>query len=691
MFVSTRRSWRGAALCSTGLVALGWAALATPAAAQDCPAVTLADPQGLESAFPGQFELAAFEAAAGCTLTFQENPDIAALNERIGGNAALAPVAERLPAEPLVIAPFDAIGSHGGTLNGLSNATEAGTSDLLSVRHVNLVRYSDDLQTVVPNIARAWNWNDDYTELTVSLREGHRWSDGAPFTAHDIVFWYEDLILNDEIYPETPSRWLFEGEPMGIEAVDDTTVVMTFPVPAPGIINRFAIDYGQPFQPRHFLAPMHINHNPDADAEAMEAGYEGWADRVNNFYGGSDWKDVPSPLIDESEEIVVPTLESHILVAESATGRTLVANPYFHMVDTAGNQLPYISEIDEQYVPDAEVRNLMITNGEVDYKTQAIFIENFPLYKENEENGDYTVHLAPGLGDNVFYAFNVNHQDPEMRRVFEDVRFRRAMSLAIDRDEINEVIWLGQGSMQQATPAEPLTVAFVTEEHLATDIAYDPDAAVALLDEMGLVDADGDGQRDRLDGSPLVIRLLFATQGSPARLHELVAGYWADVGVRVDLREVTSDEYRANANNNLHDITAWQNDNISGPTISQDTKAFVPPFGDFFNPGTGFEWSAWIRTDGAEGTEPPAVVNELFDLAEKFLQSPIGSEDSNAIGAQVVDRHIAELWKIGTVGNIQAPVIQHNNLNNFQPFRARTYDFYWSYPYRPFQWYLTEN
>ena len=691
MLHSTRRAGRRALLCSTGLLALGLASLPSTAQAQACPSVTLADPQGLESAFPGQFERAEFEAAAGCTLTFQENPEIAALNDRIGGNAALPGVAERLPAEPLVIAPFEAIGNYGGVLNGLSNATEAGTSDLLSVRHVNLVRYSDDLQTVVPNIARDWRWNDDYTELTITLRAGHRWSDGAPFTAHDIVFWYEDLILNDEIYPETPSRWLFEGEPMGIEAVDDATVVMRFPVPAPGIVNRFAIDYGQPFQPRHFLAPMHIDHNPDADAEAVAAGYEGWADRVNNFYGGSDWKDVPSPLIDGSETVVVPTLESHILIEETATGRHLVANPYFHMVDTAGNQLPYINEIDEQYVPDAEVRNLMITNGEVDYKTQAIFIENFPLYKENEANGNYTVHLAPGLGDNVFYSFNVNHQDPEMRRIFEDLRFRRAMSLAIDRDEINEVIWLGQGAAQQATPAEPLTVAFVTEGHLATDAAFDPDAANALLDEMGLVDADGDGVRDRLDGSPLVIRLLFATQGSPGRMHELVSGYWADVGVRVDLREVTSDEYRANANNNRHDITAWQNDNISGPTISQDAKAFVPPFGDFFNPGTGYEWSAWIRTDGAEGTEPPAVVGELHDLAQQFLQVPIGSDDSNAIGGQIVDRHLGEMWKIGTVGNIQAPVIQHNDLHNFQPFRARTYDFYWSYPYRPFQWYLAEN
>ena len=106
---------------------------------------------GLTSAYPQQFELAEFQQAANCTLELAENPEIAALNARIMGNGDLPPLAERLPSEPLVVAPYTAIGNYGGTLMGTSRATESGTSDLLSVRHVNLVRYSDDLQTLVPN------------------------------------------------------------------------------------------------------------------------------------------------------------------------------------------------------------------------------------------------------------------------------------------------------------------------------------------------------------------------------------------------------------------------------------------------------------------------------------------------------------------------------------------------------------
>lgn len=674
----------------TGAAAIACLLGAGSAVAQDCPAVTVVDDQGIAGAFPQQYDLAEFQSLANCTLSFAENPDIADLNARITGNPELPALADRLPSEALVVAPYDQIGRYGGILNGLSNATEAGTSDLLSIRHVNLVRYSDDLQTIVPNVARSWEWNDDYTELTFRLRDGHRWSDGEPFTANDVVFWYEGLILNDNIYPETPSRWLFNGEPMQVEAVDETTVRLTFPAPSPGILNRFAVDYGQPFQPAHFLGQFHADFNPDAAAVAAEHGFDSWADAVNAYYGGSDWKDVPSPLLDGSADNVVPTLESHILVEESATGRRLVANPYFHMVDTAGNQLPYISEIDEQYVPDAQVRNLMITAGDVDYKSQAIFIDDYPLYVDNEEGGNYTVHLSPGLGDNVYYGFNVTHPDEAMREVFADVRFRQAMSLALDRGEMNELVYLGQGTPAQSTPAEAATVSFIDDDDLGAYIDYDPDAARALLDEMGLADQDGDGLRDLANGDPLVVRINYSNQGAPVRLHELAAGYWGDVGVRVDLREVTSDEYRAQANNNNADVTTWPNDNTSGPTVSQTMVKFVPPFGTFFNPGNGFLWASWLRSDGAEGIEPPEDVMQLLDLSEAFLRYPLGSDESNEIGRQIIDIHVANLWKIGTVGNILAPVVQHNTLANFQPFTAKTYDFYWAYPYRPQQWFFTE-
>lgn len=671
------------------------AVLGAPAFAA-CPAVTVADMKGLSSDYPEQFELAEFEEKGTCKLAFAENPSIADLNKKILGNKDLPALEERLPAEPLVVAPYDKIGHYGGVITGISKGTESGTSDLLSVRHVNFVRYSDDLQTVVPNVAKGWSWNNDFTVLTINLREGHKWSDGEPFTAEDVAFWYNDLILNPDVYEKTPGRWLFAGKPVKVEATSPTTVTFTFPVPTPGILNRFAVDYGQPFQPKHFLSQFMPKYNPKAEDVAKEYGFESAKAAVDFYYGGSDWKDVPSPLLKDGDKAakigraVVPTLESHIVVEESSEGRKLVANPYFHMVDTAGNQLPYIPEISETYIGDKEVQNLKIMNGDVVWKQQAIFLEDFPLLKENEAKGNYTVSFAPTFGENVFFSFNRTHKDPVLAEIFNDIRFEKAMSIALNRDEINEIVYLGQGKPMQGVPAEPKTVSFVSDDVMNTNIAYDVDGAKALLAEMGLKDSDGDGTLERPDGKPLVIRMIYSTQGVPVKMMELVRDYWSAVGVRVDLKEVTSDEYRAAGNNNDLDLTTWKYDGTSGPAISQDVTAFIPPFGDYFNPGTGFGWAAWKETGGKEGVEPPADIKQLWDLSEKFLQVEMGSDESNKLGAEIVKIHVDNLLKIGTVGDIVAPFMFRNDLKNVKPIKAKSYDFYWTYPYRPQQWFLDQ-
>jgi peptide/nickel transport system substrate-binding protein len=656
--------------------------------ASGCPAMTVANEQGIKGRFLQQFELSEFEKLTNCKLSFSENPEIAQLNALIGGNPKLKQIQDRLPNEPLVWMPYHEIGKYGGTFYGLSNSTESGTSDLLSMRHVHFARYSDNLKSVVPNVAKSLTFNDDYTILTIKLRKGHRWSDGAPFTSEDVLFWYYDVTLNKEIYPKTSDRWLFNGKPILMKAADATTVVMRFPVPAPGIINRFAVNYQQPFLPKHFYGKFHIKYNSKANELAKEKGLKNWVELFNKYYRASDWKDVPSPLLDGFDSVVAPTLESHILVKETSKGRVLVANPYYHIVDTAGNQLPYISKIDERYVPDKEVRNLKITNGEVTYKQQSIFLSDYPLYKENEKNGNYQVDIVPAVGENVFYSFNVNHKDPKLRAVFADLRFRQAMSIALDRNEINELVYLGTGKPEQSVPAYPSTVSFVTKEHLNSFIQYNPKLANKLLDEMGLVDKNEDGLRDFPDGSPLVIRLQYANLCGPVKTHELAAGYWRNVGIRVDLKEVSTDEYRSMGNNNEADITTYLNNWTAGPSISENTQMFYPPFGYPMNPGTGYLWAIWMDTEGKKGLEPPADVKKLYALSDQWLQLPVDTPESNAIGKEIVDIHVRNLWKIGIIGEVKSPVIHHNTLGNFPKFTAVGTDYFRAYPFRSPQWYI---
>ena len=212
--------------------------------AGDCSGSTMSD--GMTGGkYPQQYELSEYESAADCSMHFHDNPNVESINATIQGNPSLPPVADRLPDEPLVIVPYDSIGEYGGTINFLSNATEAGTSDMLSTRHVNLLRFADDLSTIVPNVAKDFEWNSDFTTLTFTLRKGHKWSNGEPFVARDVEFWYEDLMMNPNIREKPYPYLLVGGEPMTVDVIDDQTVRFNLPSPFPGLTATIAWSYNQ--------------------------------------------------------------------------------------------------------------------------------------------------------------------------------------------------------------------------------------------------------------------------------------------------------------------------------------------------------------------------------------------------------------------------------------------------------------
>ncbi|MEM9371127.1 MAG: ABC transporter substrate-binding protein, partial [Pseudomonadota bacterium] len=555
--------------------------LAPAVHAADCPAITVADDKGMAGKYPQQFELSEFQDMGSCTVSFQENPAIGELNGKIQGNPELPPLAERLPEEPLVLAPYTQIGTYGGSLDVLSNATEAGTSDFLSVRHVNFVRFSDDLQTIVPNIAKGWEWNDDFTQLTFFLRKGHKWSDGAPFSADDVKFWYDNLNFDSNIIEKPKDFLLAGGEKMNVVVVDDQTVRFEMAAPKPGFLAHFANSYSQPFQPKHFLGLFHPAVRDDADAKAKEFGFESGYEAVNFYFGASDWTDTPTPMLRDPEKAKAlpkatqPTLESHIYIADTTEGRRLVANPYFHQVDTAGNQLPYISEQDEVYINENEVRILKLVNAEVDYKSQSVQLPSAPLLLENQEKGDYTVDLKPTVAMPVF-GFNVTSEDEEKRKVFGDVKFRTAMSHAINRDELNEVAFFGLGTPQQYIGFSPKP-NFVDDSLLAHATEYDPDAAKAMLAEIGMKDTDGDGFLELPNGDKLVLNIQFSTQGGPAAVSEFVAQNWSDVGIQTTVKEVTPDEYRSAQSANKLDVITWQKGQPVAIVLGNN-ELWVPPY-----------------------------------------------------------------------------------------------------------------
>ncbi len=671
----------------------GVATLVAGGAYASCPAITLADMQGVApGAFPQQYELSEFEAAAGCDMEFSTNPEIEALNAEIRGNGPLPPLAERIPAEPLVVVPYTAVGKYGGTFRALSNATEAGTSDFLSVRHVNLVRYADDLQTIVPNIAKSWEWNDDFTQLTFKLRAGHKWSDGAPFTSADVKFWYDNLALDPKIIESPKDYVLVAGERMTVDTPDDTTVVFNLPSPKPGLLAHFATTYAPAFQPKHFLGQFHPDINPEADALAQAAGFETGIAVVSAYYGNSDWTDTPSPMLSNPDKVdalpagTQPTLESHIYITDTTEGRKLVANPYFHMVDTTGQQLPYISRQDELYANDNEVRILKLVNGEVDYKAQSVTLASAPILLENQEKGDFTVQLNPDIAFATF-SFNVTSNDLAKREVFGDVRFRRAMSVAMDRDQINEVAFFGQGEPVQYTGFSPRP-DFIPAELEQAYAQYDPELAKQLLDEIGMVDTNGDGFRELPNGDALVLNLQFATQGVAGEVVELVGQNWSDVGVQSTVKEVTPDEYRSAQSSNQLDVMMWRKGQPVALHMGDNTY-WIPPFDGYFDIRTGMLWAEYLESNGASGVEPPAWVAEMRADIDAFQGAAPGSDEQNALGLKLAEKMVDEMLFIGTV-RAPAPLYHRNALKNVPQFKTTSYEYYRTYPYLPAQWFLDE-
>lgn len=659
----------------------------------DCPAITAEDMQGVSAgAYPNQFELAELQDAVSCEMAFSENPSIAELNGQIRGNTDLPPLADRLPDEPLVIVPYASIGMYGGTFNALSNATESGTSDFLSIRHTTLFRYSDDLETIVPNVAKDWAWNDDFTQLTVTLRSGHKWSDGADFTSADILFWYDNLMMDSNIIENAKDYALAGGEPMTVTAPDATTVVFDLAAPKPGLIETFTSSFIQPFQPVHFLGQFHPEINPEADALAQAAGFETGYDVVKAYFGSSDWTDTPTMMFIRPNEVgnlpanTMPTLESHIIVAENTEGRHLVANPYFHQVDTAGNQLPYINEQDERYVPDTEVRTLSLINGGISYKAQSVTLDMLPVLLDNAENGNYSVDVNPGIQMPVL-AFNVTSEDLAKREVFGDLRFRTAMSIAMNRDEVNEVVFFDLGVPTQYTGFSPLPAA-VDQSWSQHEIGFDPDRANALLDEMGLVDVDGDGNRDLANGDAFVLNIQFSTQELSSQLIEIVGQNWADVGVASVIKEVTPDEYRSAQSANQLDLMSWAQGAPMSVALGSN-ELFVPPFSTYFNARNGMLWAEYIDSEGANGVEPPAYVMGMIDDINALQSAAPGSDAQGEAAARLTEAMASNLLFLGTI-LASGPVYRSNDLQNVTQFTTTSYEFYRTYPYNPTQWWLSE-
>lgn len=620
--------------------------------------------------------LADYERDTGNTITsFSEAPMLAAMVQA----GELPPVAERLPEEPLVLNVFEGIGTYGGTLKAASIGTEY--TELTPIRGLvgtiqTANRGPGKPIDIVPYIHKGWEMSDDQKTVTMYLRRGLKWSDGHPYTADDVMFSFEDWLLIDEF----PSGWRRNGwGPMShAEKVDDYTVRLHYSDPFPTLPGWYEFWGGwHPHAyPKHYLSKYHAKYNENADALAKEEGYDSWVDAVwQKRGGGGDFRvnDMNTPSLKPwNHEEITTTYVLH------------VRNPYHFAIDPAGNQLPYLDRLRVETVADKQTLNLKVISGELSVAAIGLSTPDFPLFKENEEAGNYETLMWPrAAGAESFYAFNLTHPDPVVREIFQDVRFRQAMSLAIDREEINKVLFFGLAVPRQAA-MDPEN-SFYKEEWATRYAEYDPDTANRLLDELGL-QRGADGFRLRPDGKALDIQIPIPLEWpSHVAVSELVAEYWNDVGIKTDPRSNNIDLVFERVGANEYDVAVWFLRRTNQSKGYLPSNKFTSSDGNY-----AFPWWRWHESGGEQGEEPPEEFKEYFKLADRWYITADRTE-RDRIATQLFDFASEQVLLIGTVGYAPVPVVVSNEVGNFpRDTRFAGDDVQFFRDVKPDQWYFRQ-
>ena len=585
------------------------------------------------------------------TLAFVEPP---ALAEQVRAGE-LPPIAERLPRRPH-ITRLEAIGRepgrHGGRLRMLMSRAKD-VRLMVVYGYARLVGYDEKL-ALVPDLLERVEVEDERV-FTLHLRPGHRWSDGHPFTAEDFRYWWEDIANHDELSPSGPPRELLAGgEHPRFEVLGETTVRYAWASPNPFFLSALA--GARPtyiYAPSHWLRQFHARYadRERLDREARERGRRTWASIHNR-------KDSPYRNLD----VEAPTLQPWRNVTRSPAQRYVFRrNPFFHRVDGSGRQLPYLDEV-VMTVTDTKLIPAKTGAGESDLQVRGLGFDDFTFLKRSEKRIGRRVRLwKTTKGSHVALYPNLNANDPGWRRVLRDPRFRRALSLAIDRREINLILYRGFAVQGNNTVDEgsPLFRPELRERWAGFDLAR----ANALLDEMGLVGREpGTGLRRLPDGRPLVIVVETAGETSEqADILELVHDTWLKAGVKLYTKPLQRETFRNRifAGETLMSVWGGLENGTPGPASS---PAELAPTSQ-----QQLQWPKWGQHHQNRGRTGEACdgpyATELLALYGEWIGA-LAPGRRAAIWRRMLDIHADQVYSIGIVAAIPQPVVVNARLRN---------------------------
>jgi peptide/nickel transport system substrate-binding protein len=498
------------------------------------------------------------------------------------------------------------------------------------------------------------------------------------------MFWWEDQINNEELTPTGPT-WVWANA--DVIAVDDYTVRIDFSEPAPifmaALSHPYTASQGHFYLPKHFQQKWHIDYNADANKVAKEEGYESWI-QAFNFHTGK-W------VFEQRENM--PGLYPWVITKVTSTSFEAERNPYFWQVDTAGNQLPYIDKLVATRVQEAQTKILQAIGGEIKYMSGFGFVSimDFPLLKENEQAGGYRVLQNKGDYASAFtVGFNPTVKDPVLYDIFHDIRFRQALSIAIDRDALNEAVFFGLAIPRQVAPLPNVT--FYKDEWSDYMTQYDPDEANELLDEMGLKWDANKKLRLRPDGKPMNL-LMESGHGTEieATVAEVIKNMWEKVGITLTIKPEKLTPER------LQDGELYEMMIVDGGGNSTEMDLRGSEYYFWVVGGGGYAWNRWLAGDAqgneelkASGVEPPDEWKEYAKWVDESLKLVPGTAEWVAMKQKVWDFKVQQLWHIGTVYASPLFDVVSNNLRNV----PSGFWFGWSIGFHPLlmtqQWFLKQ-
>ena len=570
----------------------------------------------------------------------------------------LPPLEERLPDEPMVVGPgvYQTVenlpdwapGKFGGTMRSAHSVANWNPDIFVMMNEPFLMAPKIGDQNIVCAICQSYKVSDDNKVFEFTLRKGMKWSDGVPVTTEDVLFAWQDVRNTEKISPSgPPNQWRTgfsaEGNPAKMDIIDDYTFKVTFDGPYGAFLRALTIEgwvgYTQVLEPAHYLKKYHINHTTleelKPELEALNLKDEWW--QVFSAKRCQNW-DMTNPRC-----VGYPALNPWIGKATTnPSAMNFERNPYYFKVDTTGQQLPYFDFLTSQQVNDTEMVALKIVAGEVDFQRESTGLVKMPLYKEAEEKGGYRIQLLDMHVDSSGLRLNQTFQDKNWREVSQDIRFRQAVSLSINRQELIDTIYYGYAGM-------PLTTMGKENSQ------YDVEKANGLLDAMGLDKKDADGFRKYKDGKVLDILIEHGAHAPDiAPVADLTSQYLKAIGLKTTIKTIDPQLWGEKwSANEIQATIMWSHDIGWGNDVSSGSVDRA-----------GRLWNVFQATKGKEGEEGPAWTKEAFDRDAKKWAAVPGSAEYNK---QVAD---ADTWSqtnlpyINFVEYVQYPLIVNKNMKN---------------------------